>query len=46
MVRTKNGRGRPTARPLPPKVNAAPEEMAKALFALPAHYKWQYEQWP
>ena len=27
-----------------PKVDATPEEMAKALFSLPANYEWQYEK--
>ena len=37
------GRGRP-ARPLPPRVDATAEEMAQAMFRLPAHYEWQYEK--
>jgi hypothetical protein len=36
-------RGRPS-RPLPPRIDATPEEMAKAMFRLPADYQWQYEQ--
>ena len=44
MARQKRLRGRPVTRQLPPRVDATPEEMAKALFALPAGHKWQYEQ--
>ena len=36
-------RGRP-ARSLPPRMDAAPEDMAKAMFRLPADYQWQYER--
>lgn len=44
MVRQKKARGRPTVHPLPPRIDATPEEMAKSLFALPADHTWQYEQ--
>ena len=27
----------------PPRVNATPEEMARAMFDLPADHKWEYE---
>ena len=39
----KKARGRP-ARPLPPKVDATPEEMARAIFALPADHEWEYDK--
>ena len=29
-------------RQYPPRVDAAPEDIAKALFALPADHEWQY----
>ena len=44
MARQKKARGRPPIRLLPPRVDATPEEMAKALFALPADHQWRYEQ--
>ena len=45
MPRTKKGPGRsPTGRPLPPKVDATMEDMAKAMFAMPADHEWQYEK--
>ena len=44
MARQKKNRGRPPVRFLPPRVDATPEEMAKALFALPSDHRWQYEQ--
>ena len=31
-------------RPLPPRIEATPEEMARAMFRLPADHQWQYEQ--
>ena len=43
MPRNKKARGRP-ARPLPPRVEATPEVIAKAMFSLPADYEWQYEK--
>ena len=45
MPRTRKGpgRGRP-ARPLPPKIDATMEEMAKAMLAMPADHEWQYEK--
>ena len=33
-------RGRPVEKKLPPRIDATPEEMAQAMFALPADYKW------
>ena len=41
MAKTKKQRGRP-ARPMPERIDASPEELAKAMFALPADYKWKY----
>ena len=34
-------RGRP-ARPLPPRVDATPEQLAQAMFQLPADHQWEY----
>ena len=36
-------RGRP-AKPLPPRVDVTPEEMARAIFTLPADHEWEYEK--
>ena len=45
MPRTKKGPGRGrTGRPLPPRIDATMEEMAKAMLSLPADYEWQYEK--
>lgn len=45
MPRTKKGPGRGrTGRPLPPKIDATMEDMAKAMLAMPADHAWQYEQ--
>ena len=41
MARRKKALGRP-ARPLPPRTDATPEELAKAMFALPADREWKY----
>ena len=43
MVRRKKERGRP-ARPLPPRVDATAEEMARAMFALSPDHEWGYEK--
>ena len=42
-TRKKKERGRPMKRGYPPRVDAAPEEMARAMFDLPADHKWEYE---
>ena len=42
----KKERGRPLANTYAPKVDATPEEIASAMFALPADHKWQYEKDP
>ena len=41
MPRKKKELGRP-ARPLPPRTDATPEQLAKAMFALPANHEWKY----
>jgi formylmethanofuran dehydrogenase subunit E len=43
-AKTKVARGRPVEKKLPPRIDATPEQMAQAMFALPADYKWQYDQ--
>lgn len=42
--RKKRERGRPMKRGYAPRVDATPEEIAKALFSLPASHVWQYEK--
>ena len=39
----KKPKGRP-GRKYPPRVDATPEEMAQAIFALPADHEWEYER--
>jgi len=39
-------RGRPMKRGYAPRIDATPEEMAKAMFALPADHQWEYEKDP
>ena len=39
--RKKKEQGRP-GRNLPPRVDATAEEIAQAMFALPANHKWKY----
>ena len=40
----KKERGRPMKRRYAPRVDAMPETMAKAMFALPADHQWKYEK--
>ena len=42
MPKRKKERGRPMKRPYPPRVDARPEDMAQAMFSLPAGRKWKY----
>lgn len=37
-------RGRPMKRGYAPRIDATPEEMAKAMFSLPADHQWEYEK--
>ena len=32
----------PTTKPLPPRIQATPEQLAQAMFAMPADQKWKY----
>ena len=42
MPKVKKQRGRPVTKVTPERINASPEELAKALFALPADHEWEY----
>ena len=42
--RRKKERGRPMKKSYPPRVDATPEVIAKAMFALPADHQWEYEK--
>ena len=37
-------RGRPLKKRYPPRVDATPDEMARAMFALPTDHQWEYEK--
>ena len=40
----KRERGRPLERRYPPRIDATAEDIAKAMFALPANHEWEYER--
>ena len=42
MPKRKKERGRPMKRPYPSRVDATPEAMAQAMFAMPADHQWEY----
>ena len=42
MPRKKKERGRPPSRTLPPRIQATPEQLAQAMFAMPVDHKWKY----
>ena len=42
MARRKKEVGRPLERKYPPRIDATPEELAQAMFALPADHQWAY----
>ena len=42
MARPKKPRGRPPKKTMPERIDATPEELAKAMFKLPADHKWKY----
>ena len=42
MPRKKKERGRPPSKLLPPRIQATPEQLAQAMFAMPAGHKWKY----
>ena len=44
LTRKKRERGRPMKRGYAPRIDATPEEMAKAMFSLPADHQWEYEK--
>ena len=41
MARAKKKRG-PVPKPLPERIDATPEELAKAMFEWPRDHKWKY----
>ncbi len=41
MPKQRKDKGRPP-RPLPDRIDASPEDIAKAMLSLPADYKWRY----
>ena len=41
-VESKRKRGRPVTKPLPPRIDAPPEAIAKALLSLPADHEWEF----
>lgn len=43
-TRKKRPVGRPMKRVYAPRIDATPEEMAKAMFALPADHQWEYQK--
>lgn len=45
MPRKKKETGRP-ARPLPPRIDATPEQVAGAFFSMPADHDWKYVKEP
>ena len=42
--REKKERGRPLKKLYPPRVDATPEDMAQAMFAMPKDHKWKYQE--
>ena len=42
MPKPKKERGRPMKKRYPPRVDAKPEDIAQAMFSLPAGRKWEY----
>ncbi len=44
VTRKKRERGRPMKQGYAPRIDATPEEMAKAMFSLPADHQWEYEK--
>ena len=44
MTDERRPRGRPVEYPMPPRIDAPPEAIAKAFFRLPANHDWQYDK--
>ena len=44
MARKKKERGRPPGHPLPPRIEATPEQLAQAMFSVPADHRWKYRE--
>ena len=44
MVDAKRGRGRPVTKEYPDRIDASPEQIAEAMFKMPADHKWKYPE--
>ena len=44
MPKRKKERGRPLKKRYPPRVDATPEELARAIFKMPADHEWEYQK--
>ena len=44
MPRPKKTLGRPMKNLYPPRIDATPEEAARAMFSLPADHEWEYQK--
>ena len=44
MPRRKKERGRPVTRRLPPRIDASPEQIVDAMFAMSPSHRWEYER--
>ena len=44
MPKPRKERGRPMKRPYPPRVDATAEEIARAVFFMPADHEWEYKK--
>lgn len=44
MPRRKKERGQPAGNRPPPRIDATPEQIAQAMFRLPANHQWRFEQ--
>ena len=44
MTTQRQPRGRPVERPMPPRIDAPPEEIARAFFRLPPDHAWEYDR--
>ena len=42
MAGEKRERGRPPNKFLPPRIEATPEQLARAMFAMPVDHEWKY----
>lgn len=44
MPRRKKDKGRPMRTGYPPRMDATAEEIAQAMFSLPANHEWEYQK--